>query len=65
MHQLLYRRPENLKTPCVLAHLSFSNNVYLYDRETRSISMATDVPNRAIGDVVAEEPMHYEDGPIR
>ena len=42
-----------------------SNNVYLYDRETRSISMATDVPNRAIGDVVAEEPMHYEDGPIR
>lgn len=42
-----------------------SNNVYLYDRDTRSISMATDVPNRAIGDVVAEEPMHYEDGPIR
>lgn len=42
-----------------------SNNVYLYDRETRSISMATDVPNRAIGDVVAEEPMHYKDGPIR
>ena len=42
-----------------------SNNVYLYDRDTRSISMATDVQNRAIGDVVAEEPMHYEDGPIR
>lgn len=42
-----------------------SNNVYFYDKEARTISMATDVPNKKLGDVVAEQSVRYDNEPIR
>ena len=37
-----------------------SNNVYHYDKEQRKVTMATDVPNKRLDEIVAETPMIYD-----
>ncbi len=42
-----------------------SNQVYHYDKELRKLTLATDMPNKALTGIVVEPPMVYEANPSR
>ena len=65
--------PASLKEPEELAEMvqefnmnllkledRLSNQVYHYDKDLRKLTMATDTPNKGIGDMVAEQSLIYE-----
>ncbi|MBE5871264.1 MAG: hypothetical protein E7294_08400 [Lachnospiraceae bacterium] len=45
---------------CVCLEDRLSNQVYHYDKDLRKLTMATDTPNKGIGDMVAEQSLIYE-----
>ena len=42
-----------------------SNQVYHYDKELRKLTLATDMPNKALTGIVVEPQMVYEANPSR
>lgn len=63
--EILQEMVQDVNMNAVSVKERLSNNVYLFDRETRTISMATDVPNKNLGCVVAEELSRYDNEPSR